>query len=213
MEHLIINPDALSVNKMLENEIMRPSSPWNTPIILVKRKDNLTRFVCDFRGLNNVTKKDTYPATHIKDVIDRMEGAKFWSNLDAASAYWSMPLSETDKEKTAFSVPGKGKFEFNVTPYGLSNAGASYQRMIDICLAGLPPDRILAYMDDIVVFTSTFDQHMKELAAVFARQRRSNISLKASKCVFASGKVDFLGCELSSHGSWNLASEKINRSY
>ena len=88
----------------------------------------------------------------------------------------------------------------NVTPYGVSNAGASYQRMMDICLAGLPPDRILAYMDDIVIFTSTFDQHMKELTAVFTRLRGSNISLKASKCVLASDKVDFLGHELSSHG-------------
>ena len=91
-----------------------------------------------------------------------------------------MPLSETDVEKMVFSVPCKGKFEFNVTPYGLSNAGASYQRMIDICLAGRPPDRILAYMDEKVIFTSTFDQHMKELAAVFERLRpslrRSNIS-------------------------------------
>ena len=124
---------------MLDNEIIRPSSSrWSSPIILLKKKDNTTRFVCDFRGLNDVTKKDTYPLTHIKDVIDKMEGAKFWSTLDAASAYWSMPLSETDKEKTAFTVPDKRKFEFNVTPYGLSNAGASYQRMIDICLVGLP---------------------------------------------------------------------------
>ena len=119
----------------------------------MKKKDNSTRFVCDFHSLNDVTKKDTYPLPHIKDVTDRMEGAKFWFTLGAASAYWSMPLSETDKEKTAFSVPGKGKFEFNATPYGLSNTGALYQRMIDICLAGLPPDRILAYMDDIVIFT------------------------------------------------------------
>ena len=83
-----------------------------------------------------------------------MEGAKFWSTLDAASAYWSMPLAERDKEKTTFSVPGTGKFKFNVTPYELSNAGASYQCMINICLAGLPPNRILAYMDDIVLLFS-----------------------------------------------------------
>ena len=82
---------------------------------------------------------------HIKDVIDKMEGSKYWTTLDAASAFWSMPLTESDKEKLAFSVPGKGKYEFNVTPYGLSNAGASYQRMIDICLASLPPSRTLAY--------------------------------------------------------------------
>ena len=105
---------------MSDNEIIPPSSSrWNSPIILVKKKDNTTRFVYYFRGLNDVTKKDTYPLPHIH-FIDKMEGAKFWSTLDAASAYWSMPLSETDKEKTAFSVPGKGKFEFNVTPYSLS---------------------------------------------------------------------------------------------
>ena len=91
------------------------------------------RFVCDFRELNNVTQRDPLP--HIRDVIDQMHGAKFWSTLDAASAYWSIPLAEEDKAKTAFSVP-RGKFEFNVTPYGLSNAGASYQRMIDIALSG-----------------------------------------------------------------------------
>ena len=82
---------------MLDNEIIRPSSShWNSPIILVKKKDNTTRFVCDFRGLNDITKKDIYPLP-----LDKMEGAKFWSTLDAASAYWSMPLSETDQEKTA----------------------------------------------------------------------------------------------------------------
>ena len=98
------------------------------------------RFVCDFRGLNDVTKKDTYPLPHIRDVIDKMQGAIYWTTLNAASAYWSMPLAEADKEKATFSVL-REKFEFNVTPYGLCNAGASYQRMIDINLAGLPSDR------------------------------------------------------------------------
>ncbi len=137
MEHRIITGDAqpvrqkprripqawddevnTQVKEMLDNEIIRPStSPWNAPIILVKKKDNSLRFVCDFRGLNDVTKKDAYPLPHIRDVIDKMNGAIFWSTLDAASAYWSMPLAETDKEKTAFSIP-RGKFEFNVTPFG-----------------------------------------------------------------------------------------------
>ena len=131
---------------MVDNEIIRHStSPWNSPIILVKKKDNSTRFVCDFRALNDVTKKDSYPLPHIRDVIDKMEGSKYWTTLDAASAYWSMPLVKEDKEKTAFSVSG-GKFEFNVTLDGLCNAGASYQRMIDICLAGLHADRVLAFI-------------------------------------------------------------------
>ena len=128
-----------------------------------------------------------------------MHGSRYWTTLDAASAYWSMPLCEEDKEKTAFSVP-RGKFEFNVTPYGLTNAGASYQRMMDICLAGLPPERILAYLDDIVIFSPTFEDHLVDLRNVFERLRAANISLKASKCVFASDEVEYLGYELSRNG-------------
>ena len=188
------------VQEMLDNHVIRPSSsPWNAPIILVKKKDNSMRFVCDFRGLNNVTKKDSYPLPHIRDVIDKMSGAVYWTTLDAASAYWSIPLAEHDREKTAFSVP-RGKFEFNVTPYGLCNAGATYQRMIDIALSGLPGDRILAYMDDMVVFSKSFSEHLEDLQQIFRRLRYSSISLKLSKCVFASERVDFLGFTLSAAG-------------
>ena len=219
MKHRIITNDALpvkskprrlplawkseidrQVQEMVDNEIIRPSkSPWNCAVILVKKKDNSNRFVCDFRSLNDVTKKDSYPLPHIKDVIDQMEGARFWSTLDAASAYWSIPLAEEDKEKTAFSVP-RGKFEFNRTPYGLTNAGATYQRMIDICLSGLPPDRVLAYMDDIVIFSKTYQEHLHTLETVFKRLLAAGITLKLSKCIFASNKVDFLGYELSEEG-------------
>ena len=125
------------VKEMLDNEVIRPSnSPWNSPILMVKKRDNSTRFVCDFRGLNDITKKDTYPLPRIDDVIDKMGGVKYWTKVDAAAAYWSIPLAERDREKAAFSVPN-GKFEFNVTAFGLCNTGASYQRMIDISLSGL----------------------------------------------------------------------------
>ena len=157
------------------------------------------RFVCDFRRLNDVSKKDTYPLPHIRDIIDKMDGSKYWTTLDAAGAYWSMPLNEADKEKTAFTVP-RGKFEFNVTPYGLCNAGASYQRMMDMCLSGLPHHRILAYMDDVVIFSRTFEQHLVELEAVFEKLSAANVTLKASKCVIASDAVDFLGYRLSQEG-------------
>ena len=188
------------ITEMLHNEIIRPSvSPWNSLFLLVKKKDNSVRFVCDFRALNNVTKKDSYPLPHVRDVLDKMHGSIYWSTLDAASAYWSIPLREEDKEKTAFNA-SRGKYEFNVTPYGLSNAGASYQRMMDICLAGLPTDRVLAYMDDVVIFSPGLDEHLKDLDAVFSRLRQANISLKASKCMIAMQKVDFLGCELSNEG-------------
>ena len=161
---------------MLKHNIILPScSLWNSPLLLVKKKDNSMRFVCDFRGLNDVTKKDNYPLPHIRDVVDKMEGSVFWTTLDAASAYWSMPLDEQAKEKTAFAVP-KWKFEFNVTPYGLCNAGSSYQRLMDICLSGLPSSCILAYMDDIVIFSRTFSEHMSDIWTVFDCLRGANIS-------------------------------------
>ena len=91
--------------------------------------------------------KDTYPLPRISEVIDKMDGTKLWTTLDAASAYWSVPLAETDKEKTSFSLP-RGKYEFNVTPYGLCNAGVTDQRMMDLTMAGLSSKRVLAYLDD-----------------------------------------------------------------
>ena len=157
------------------------------------------RFVCNFRDLNDVKKKDSYPLPHIHDVLDKMHGDQYWTTLDAAAAYWSMPLPEMDKEMTAFSVP-HGKFEFNVTSFGLCNAGASYQRLIDIILSGLPSDRILAYMDDIVIFSRSFQEHLTDIEQIFNCLHDSGISLKLSKCVFASTKVDFLGFELSKEG-------------
>ena len=95
------------VNEMIQNEIIEPTySPWNSPILLVKKKDNTTRFVCDYRELNKVTKKDAYPLPNIQDVIERMSGTKYWTTLDAASAYWSMPLAEEGRIfRTARKVP------------------------------------------------------------------------------------------------------------
>ena len=185
---------------MLENEIIEESqSPWNSPILLAKKKDNSTRFVCDFREVNKLTKKINYPLPNIHDVIDKMSNSNFWSTLDAANAYWAMPLRKEDREKTAFSEP-RGKYQFKVTPFGLCNAGASYQKLMDIWLAGLPPDHTLAYMDDIVIFSKSFDTHLSDLEAVFQRLREANISLKMSKCIFASDCVDFLGYNLSKDG-------------
>ena len=155
--------------------------------------------MCDFRELNKSTKRDTYPLPHVKDVLDKMNGSKYWSTLGAASAYWATPLREDDKEKTAFSVK-RGKSEFNVTSYGLCNAGASYQRLMDITLADLPADRVLAYMDDIVIFSQTFEEHLHSIKAVFTRLRKAGIQLKASKCVIGSSNVQCLGFELSSEG-------------
>ena len=188
-----------NVEEMLHNDIIRPSeSPWNCPIILVKKRGK-TRFVCDYRDLNKKTKSDTYPLPNIKDCVERMEGTKFWTTLDAAAAYWSVELEERDREKTAFSVP-HGKFEFNVMTFGLKNAGATYQRLMDICLSGLPPDRVIAYLDDIIIFSKTFEEHVREVDKVLERLEVAGITLRPDKCTFGSNDVSYLGYHLSEQG-------------
>ena len=128
-----------------------------------------------------------------------MDGTVLWTTLDAASAYWSMPLDGVDKKKTAFSTP-RGKYEFNVTPYGLCNAGATYQRMIDMNLSGLSSTRVLAYLDDIILFSRSYEEHRNQLTEVLGVLRNHNISLNLSKCAFAMKEVDFLGYHLSPEG-------------
>ena len=186
-------------DEMLKNEIIRPSeSPWNCPIILLKKKGK-SRFVSDFRELNKKTKSDTYPLPNIKDCVEKMEGAKFWTTLDAASACWSVELEEKDREKTAFSIP-HGKFEFKVMTFGLKNAGATYQRMMDIILSGLPPDRVLAYLDDIVIFSRSWDEHKQDVERVLDKLEAAGISLRPEKCVFGSHEVNYLGYYMNEDG-------------
>ena len=128
-----------------------------------------------------------------------MDNTVLWTTLDAASAYWSVPVDEADKKKTSFTVP-RGKFEFNVTPYGLCNAGAMYQRMIDLNMSGLSTTRILAYLDDMILFSRSYGEFRKQLLEILECCRRNNISLNLSKCAFAMTEVDFLGYHLSSEG-------------
>ncbi|GFU60005.1 hypothetical protein TNCV_3237871 [Trichonephila clavipes] len=119
------------VQKMLDEGIVQPSeSPWSSPVVLVRKKDGSWRFCVDYRKLNSVTKKDVYPLPRIDDTLDCLKGAKFFSSMDLRSGYWQIEIDEADRERTAFITP-EGLYEFKVMPFGLCNAPATFERMMD----------------------------------------------------------------------------------
>ena len=195
------------IDQMLANGVIRPStSPWASRVILVQKKDGTTRFAVDYRALNDITKKDAYPIPEMKDILDKLHGSVFFSTLDGASAYWSVPISEKDREKTAFVSP-RGEFEFCVMPFGLCNAPSTYQRIIDLALKDTP--RSLAYIDDTLTFSGSFDDHLIHLGRVLQAYRNANLQLRKDKCCFGYNEIEFLGHSVSQYGYQPLSSNVV----
>ena len=146
-----------------------------------------------------MTHRDAYPLPRIDATLESLAGSKLFSTLDLAAGYWQVEVEEEDKNKTAFSTM-QGHFEFNVMPFGLTNAPATFQRLMECTLAGLTPAECLIYLDDIVVFSSTFEDHLHRLKQVFERLRRTGLRLKPSKCHFCLPQVKYLGHIVSAKG-------------
>ena len=145
---------------MMQQNIIRPlSSPWASPIVLVKKKNGKTRFCVDYRKLNKVTKRDAYPLPRIDEILDSLGKAKWFSSLDLTSGYWQVEMNEIDREKTAF-ITKQGIFEFNVMPFGLTNAPATFQRLMDRIFYDIKDKYVLVYLDDINVFSNIFEKHI-----------------------------------------------------
>ena len=191
-----IKREETCVEEMLAGGQIEPSeSPWSAPVVLVTKKDGVTWFCVDYRKLNLATVKDTYPLPRINDTLDMLAGKQWFSTLDLASGYWQVSLSPEARCKTAFATHS-GLFQFRVMPFGLCNAPATFERLMDRVLQGLRWSRCLVYLDDIISFGTTFEDSLDNLIPIFERLR-SGLQLKSTKCHFLGHVVgrDGLQCD------------------
>ena len=181
------------VTEMLTGSQIEASDiPWSSPVVLVTKKDGGTRFCVDYRQLNDATIKDAYPLPRIDDTLDMLAGKQWFSTLDLASGYWQVSLSQAARAKTAFATHS-GLFQFRVMPFGLCNAPATFERLMDQVLQGLRWSRCLVYLDDIISFGGTFSGALSNLTLIFERLRSYGLQLKSSKCHLFRASVPFLG--------------------
>ena len=185
---------------MLERQVIEPSQgSWSSPVVLVKKKDGSTRVCVDFRQLNAVTKKDAQPLSRIDETLDVLGSARWFSCLDLTSGYWQVEVAPEDREKMAFVTP-YGLFQFRVMPFGLTNAPATFQRLMERVLAGLHWTTCLIYLDDILIFSATVQQHFTRLREIFDRLKQAGLKIKPSKCLLLQKSIKYLGHVVSEHG-------------
>ena len=189
------------ISEMLETEAIRPSqSPYSSNVVVVRKKDGTVRLCIDFRKLNLRTIRDAYPIPRVEDSLHLLVGSKFFTKLDLKAGYWQVELEEKDKQKTAFHVGNLGFFECNRMPFGLCNAPATFQRLMERAMGDINLRDCLIYLDDIIIFSDTFENHLSRLEAVFQRLHEHNLKLKASKCEFFRSSVTYLGHVVSEDG-------------
>ena len=190
------------VNEMLEQGIVEPSnSIWHSPVVLVKKKDGSYRFAVDYRQLNKITKPIAHPLPRLESVFDAIGAvnAQYFTSIDLASSYWQIPMDPATKHKSAF-ITHDGIYEFNRMAFGLKNAPMSFQFFISQQMHGLNWKHVLCYIDDILIFSKTFEDHLEHISQVFQRLKEAKLTLKPSKCHFAVPKVTYLGHNISKSG-------------
>jgi hypothetical protein len=188
------------VQRMLAAGIIREShGDWSSPPVIVSKKNGKKRFCVDYRQLNKYTEKDKYPLPKIDTLLSEFQGAKYYTSLDMKSGYWQVRIAEQDRKKTAFQIMN-GFYEFIRMPFGLTNAPSTFQRLMDSILRELLGEFAQVYLDDIIIYSKTWEDHLDHLEQVFERLYKAGLKLGREKCVFAKNQIQFLGHVVSEEG-------------
>jgi hypothetical protein len=187
--------DAISteIDRMISMDVIEPTcGPWASPIVLIPKPDGSIRFCVDYRRLNSVTRKDSYALPRMDDCIDSLGDSQYFSTLDANAGNWQISVAPEDRDKTAFTSH-RGLYRFKRLPFGLATAPATFQRAIDVILSSVRFQCALTYLDDIILYSSSLEQHLVDLTKVLSLLREAGITLKLSMCSFCAEKVQYLG--------------------
>lgn len=193
------------MDEMLQKNIIEPSdSPYNSPVWVVPKKADASgkqkwRIVIDFRKINELTDQDAYPLPDIDDILSQLGNAKFFSALDLSSGFHQIPMDIDSKKYTAFSTP-QGHYHYNRMPFGLKNAPATFQRMMDTALRGLINKHCFVYLDDIIIFGQSIEEHNSNLAIVLQRLRELGLKIQPDKCEFLKPELEYLGHIVTAEG-------------
>ena len=186
------------IEKLLAAKVIRTSrSSWSAPIIVVLKDDGGKGLVIDYRALNKVTRKFTWPLPKVEDIFSKLNGATYFTTLDLCIGYHHIPLDESSIPKTAFNSPF-GKYEYVKVPFRLAQVPAYFHELMTGILKDFP--FAIAYLDDIIIFSKTPQEHLSHIRMVFEKLKSANPSMKKSKCSFFSNEIQYLGLILSATG-------------
>ena len=178
---------------LIDQGFIRPSSsPWGAPVLFVTKKDGAMRLCVDYRALNRLTVKNSYPLPRIDDILDQLSTAKYYTKIDLRSGYHQIRLDEESIPLTAFRTR-YGHFEFQVLPFGLTNAPATFMSLMNEVFSEFLDQFVIVYLDDILVYSETWEEHLKHIRKVLEILRKQKLYAKLSKCCFGAQEVDYLG--------------------
>ena len=186
---------------MLDAGVIQPSnSPWCNAVVLVRKKDGSLHFCIDFRKLNSLTVKDSHPLPCICETLESLTGAAHFSTFNMNSGFWQVPMDEESKQYTAFTLGSMGLYECESMPFGLCNTPPTFQRLMQNCLGELNFTYCLIYLDDVIVFSNTPDEHLQRMRVVFNCLREHGLKLKSSKCEVFKSEINYLAHHVSRRG-------------